>query len=213
MKKVNDYTINISDEQWKDFWASLHVGTPIQVALSFAGIKTATYYQAVKLWSVVEYCNALDEIGDKRDTEDAMSMNQHEWHSNIAVAAYKEPEKELVERYKKDDDFKKYANGIHDRMDKANKMRSEIVIYHLQRIRDGAAQRGKNTNASQWFLERTMPEFFGRTDRNDPGKETPITAVKSITVEYVDPNKKDDIDRVNAMEEELLKEYGGESKA
>lgn len=206
------YRVNITNEQWENLWKALHVGSPIQIALSFAGVKTSTYYYMVKLYSTVEYCNAMEQLNDQEDTEDAMAMNQHDSHSNIAVAAYKEPAAEMIEQYMTNPEFKEYANEIHDKMEKCNKMRSEIVIFHLQQIRDGSVQRGKNTNPSQWFLERTMPEFFGRSEKDDPATQT-TAPVTSIKVEYVNPNEKESENRVRAMEEQLLQEYNGESKA
>ena len=204
------YQIKATNEQLEKLYKSLHVGSPLNVALSFAGIPMATYCFWQQIASVVAYQKEIDDLKEldqamksgasfsqvRNEMADAQTF---ETHKATAISAYREPSAEMILRYKNNKSFRDFANQVYQIIRKCDEMRSEIVLYHLAAIRDCAKQRGANSNASQWFLERTMPEYFGRCDRygDIPQTETKTTQVK---VEFVDPNTKESKDRVKAME-------------
>ena len=59
MKKL---TLRATEEQIENLYKSLKVGTPITIALPFAGISSSTYYYWVAVYSVVLYCKEQDEL-------------------------------------------------------------------------------------------------------------------------------------------------------
>ena len=67
---------------------------------------------------------------------------------------------------------------------------------------ENAAKEPKNWKAAAWLLEHCRPDTYGEhKDKDNDGDGT-----KKIIVEYVDPNTKEQKDRVAKMEEEIINE-------
>jgi len=224
MSRTPKYKINVSEEQLDKFYKALHVGSPLNVALSFAGISKTTYILWIEIASVVRYCKEMDMLKEEADIlqtgidmseikQEIEQANANTGNSQITVSAYKKPNGESILRYRNNLAYQKYADEVFEIIQKCDSLRSEIVLYHLTAIRDGARTRASNTNASQWFLERTLPDVFGKNDPTKTDIES-ITQTKEVKIEFIDPDSNDSIDRVRRMEQQVEEQLNGsKSKA
>ena len=72
---------------------------------------------------------------------------------------------------------------------------------HLTRI--ATSEDKSQLTASQWFLERALPEEFGQKQTLSLDKRTSL-APKPIKVEFVKSDSEADLKRVAEIEKELL---------
>lgn len=217
------YKLTVTEEQLKALYDALHVGTPITLACSIAGITTSMYYLWVEIASIVEYAKEQDFLAEQKKEygnildldgmrEDMSEENESTEHFKSSIKAFKQPKGSALLKYRNDNEFHEYADKIYEIIRNCDKNRTEIVMYHLSSIRDAARKKGGNAQSSQWFLERTLPQYFGKKDPN-VNKEDTEKKTASIQIEYVNPRDKDSIDRVREMEEMLEKQIHGDGAA
>ena len=209
MKK---YEINATPQQLDNLYKAIHCGSPLDIALSYAGISKTTYYFWLATACIAKYCKEEDFLRSQIDSGDMFAAirekvdaDNDEEKCKLGVGGFVQPSPEQVQRYRNNQRFKKYADEVCAILDKCEQMRNEIVIFHLSCIRDAAKQRGMNSISSQWFLERTCPNQFGRKDLGQEGSSGKEEA-KAFQVKFVDPNSAESKDRVKAMEALILNE-------
>lgn len=213
------YVINASDDQIANLKKALHVGSPLDVALKYSRISKATFYYWVAIANVVKAAREQEFIRlQEEEVNSGVSMsdvqmcvdNENKANSGAkyTIDAFIQPTKESLMKYRNNKRFKEYADKVYDIINECDSLRSEIVLYHLTAIRDAARQRGGNAVSSQWFLERTMPEFFGRQDTINQNIETKGTAPAPVVVKFVNPKDAESKDRVKMMEQTIMDELG-----
>ena len=221
MPRTKTFKINLTDEQIDKFKNALSTGAPLMVALSFAKIPTVTYFYYVDLANISayfrekEYLKQEDEMIKSGIDLEAVRNESAEFGSQFATLSnalrpYKEPTATSILRYKNNKTFKALCDQVYDLLEECNMLRAGIAIHHLVAIRKAVDKRGVNTQSSQWFLERTMPDYFGRVDKTrveaNVKNHTLIgqdetDGLPPIKVEFVDPNTRESKDRVRDMEE------------
>ena len=216
------YQINVSEEQINNLKKALHVGSPLSTALKFAGISRSTYYYWVAIASLVRYVKEQEFAKQQSDLVDAgisfaaikesIQEDQKETeHHQSTIDAFIEPTPESILKYKTNRSFKEFADKVYAIIEDCDRMRSEIVMYHLTAIRDSARQRGASSNASQWFLERTLPEYFGRVKTPEEIENENKKKVETVEVKFISPDNKDTTQRVRDMETLVEHQLGMET--
>ena len=142
-----------------------------------------------------------------------MEDNKANTEYKAGIDAFIEPTAESLLKYKVNKSFREFCQQAYQIICRCDKARSDIVLAHLKAIRESATgenryAKGKNMSASQWFLERTLPNYFGRpidnvvADANKP--------IEPIKVEFVSSTNKETKDRVKAMEDLVASEMLGD---
>lgn len=204
------FEINATQEQLNQLYDSLQIGAPIKVALFYAGISSATYYWWVEIASNVRYLKEKAELekqeGYIKSGLDVHSISKEALTENTMGKSRfleaVEPSGDMLLRYKNVVSFRKFADDVYTIICECEKRRSISVLEHLQTIRKASKDRRINPNPSQWFLERTLPDSFGRQVLEP--ENTPTVETKPIKVEFIEPNKKDAQERLKAMEDSVL---------
>ena len=218
----NKLKINASEEQLNKLYAALGVGTPITIALSMAGFSRATYYYWVAIYSVVVYCKEQEELEEIEQLSKAgisiqeikdMSETMVDGHKKSSVESYIEPKQETILQYKNSRAFQKFADQVYEIIAKCNRIRSEVIVKHLNNIAKSTDPKNRiKASGSMWFLERTQADYFGRPSEKAILEEsTPTTSVPSIQVEFVNPDSSKN--RLEEMEMKVLKELKGTGEA
>lgn len=213
------YKLPITTDQIERLKQSIALGSPITIALAFAGVSFAQWNYMVEIASIVEYVRELkvieenDEIvksgvdfGElKQELENQMNIGR-----KSTINSFRMPNADSVLRYKNVKRFKDFADEIYNIVKEIDRLRAEIVMYHLDAVKKASHQRGMMANTSQWFLERTLPEHFGK-DRNLT--TTDEKAIPQVKVQFIDPNTKENKDRIKEMEELVYSQLGESNKA
>ena len=214
-------TINATDEQIQLLKAALANGTPISIALQYAGISNATYYYWVAIYSVAlvsKEQEELEELEGLAQSGVSLQMCKDIAASNsptkkMSVGTFIEPTQESLLQYKNVRKFRKFADQVYEIIADCNRIRSQVVIKHLNNIQKSTTDRRLNASGSMWFLERTMSETFGRAADKAKIEETTPAPIGSVTVEFVDPNTDDSKERLEEMEQKILHELKGSGEA
>lgn len=213
------YKLPITTDQIERLKQSIALGSPITIALAFAGVSFAQWNYMVEIASIVEYVRELkvieenDEIvksgvdfGElKQELESQMNIGR-----KSTINSFRMPNADSVLRYKNVKRFKDFADEIYKIVKEIDRLRAEIVMYHLDAVKKASHQRGMMANTSQWFLERTLPEHFGK-DRSL--QQTDEKAIPQVKVQFIDPNTKENKDRIKEMEELVYSQLGESNKA
>lgn len=214
-------TINATDEQIQQLKDALGNGMPISVALQYARISNATYYYWVAIYSIVVVAKEQEELEQMEELANSgvslqMCKDIAAYNSpsrKMSVGSFIEPSQESLLQYKNSNKFRKFANQVYDVISECNKLRSEVVMKHLQNIERSSHNKKMNASGSMWFLERTLGELFGRPSDKVKVDESAPSPVGSITVEFVDPNTDESKNRVEDMEQRILREMKGSGDA
>lgn len=215
--------IKATPEQLNRLYAALGVGSPLTIACQTAGISLATYYYWVAIYSVVVYCREqqeleeiaeLSKIGISVQEIKELSAAATCGHKKSAIGTYIEPKAESILQYKNSVSFRRFADQVFEIINRCNRIRSEVVIKHLDIINKSTETKNKyKPSGSMWFLERTQGDYFGRAQDKAIEEETTPGDIPSVTVEFVDPKSDPMKDRIAEMEERVLKELKGVGEA
>lgn len=222
------YEIAENENQIESLIKALKTGAPLDVALQYANISKQRYYYWVALASIAKYdqeekfikmqtVNVNSGISFAAIKESIQEDNKKNEHYKSTIGAFVEPSKESMLKYHTSKAFKEFVDKVADIITRCDQARSDIVLLHLQAVREGAIADAQgrrklvNTAGSQWFLERTLPNVFGRP--SDMAITESNKEVEAIQVKFVDPDKKESRDRVKEMEELVKRELTGEEKA
>lgn len=225
MPRQKTYQISLTQDQIDEFQKALHSGSPLSVALSYAKIPPAKYFYYVELANISAYFKEMELVKEEEAMiHSGVELSQvrssaETFASKASLHELRTPTAESILRYKNNKTFKKFCDDVYDLLSECDKLRAEIALYHLGQIRKASESKRINANASQWFLERTMPDFFGRTDKTKfegslNSNHTIIgqddtNVLPPIKVEFVDPNTRESQDRVRAMENKVLEQLNG----
>lgn len=236
MARQKIFEIKLSEDQKTKLKNALLSGSPLPVALSFARISPVQYYYYVEVANVSrwfkekefikqndEFIKAGVSFADIR--EEAAAATTFEKNSNGGINTFKEPTAEAINRYKNNKSFREFADEVYDFIAECDNNRSEAVMFHLAEIRKAAGKRGVNTNSSQWFLERAVPEHFGKnervTQRIEGSMHQTITqegdgvepGLPPVKVQFVSPDTTECKQRVKAMEDLVAEQLRGKDVA
>lgn len=216
-------TINATEEQLETLYKALGVGSPITIACQMAGISLATYYYWVAIYSVVVYCKEQEELEEiEKLSKMGVSIQEIKdlsaaataGHRKSAIGTYIEPKQESILQYKNSIAFRKFADQVYLIIDKCNRIRSEVVVKHLNIIAKSTDPKNRiKASGSMWFLERTQADYFGRAADKVVEEDSTPGIIPSIQVEFVDPGSDTSKDRIQEMEDTVLKELKGSGEA
>lgn len=219
MSKKTDF--NTTDEQLDRLEKALAAGSPLLLALQYAGISRATYYYWVAVASVVEQAKSQEElerlerafktgisIQDVRDLSESDAAKKR-----TGVGTFIEPSEESVLQYKNNKRFKEFADKCYEVVNRCNTIRSQVALDHLDTITKSTDKGSRiNASGSMWFLERTLSDFFAKPSDKVVDAERPST-IEPVRVEYVNPKTKESLERIKNIEEDLERNINGEGKA
>ena len=225
MPRPKIYKITISDEQLTKFKSALHSGSPLMVALSYAQIPPAKYFYYVELANISAYFREMEIVKEEEQlTQSGVELSQvrsnaESLSTESTLHQLRVPTAQSILRYKNNKGFKDFCDSVYDLLTECDMLRAEITLFHLGQIRKASENRRINAVASQWFLERTMPDYFGRSDKTKIegsfnststiiGRDD-TNSLPPIKVEFVDPNTKESKDRVREMESKVLDQLNG----
>jgi len=223
-KKSDEYRIKVDENKINNLKAALSVGTPLTVALSYSGISASTWFYWLSLASIVVYIKEMEEIRENAEItkagvslveiqENAIDLQSSTtFKKSSAIGTFVEPTPESLLRYKSNELFRNYCNEVYDMVKEMDAIRSQIVVYHLNVIKNLAGVPKANVGGSQWFLERTLPDYFGRPQDKVVADENSTGEIPSIQVNFIDPNTKESNDRVEQMERLLDQQINGVNK-
>ena len=213
--------VNASEEQLKNLYAALSVGTPITIALQMVGISLATFYYWVAIYSVVVYVKEQEELEEIEELAKTgisiqeikeLSAAATEGHRKMSIGNYIEPKQETILQYKNSVSFRHFADEVYEIINKCNQIRSKVVVKHLDNITKSTDSKNRiKASGSMWFLERTLTDFFGRPSEKVISEETTPAVTPSISVEFINPD--DSKKRMEEMETQVLKELKGSGDA
>lgn len=218
-----ELTITATNEQISDLKNSLKLGTPITLALQYARIPQSKYLYWVAIYSVALTCKEQQELEELESIaktgisiqeikEMSAATTAHNHKSGIGT--FIEPTQEAILRYKNSKKFRDFADQCYKLIDECNQIRSQVVMTHLSVIQKSTDSKNRiKASGSMWFLERTASDFFGRAADKAIEQETTPSAIPAIRVEYIDPGKTSDLDRLHEIEEKVLNEMKGSGDA
>ena len=236
MARTKVFAINLTEDQRTKLKDALMTGSPLTVALTYAKIPAFQYYYYVEVANVARYFKEKEFVlleekmiqagvsfADIRD--ESQELNTFQTNRNGAIGTFKEPSEKAKLRYKNNRTFKAFADEVYDFINECDTLRSEAILFHLNEIRKAAGKRGINTQSSQWFLERAIPEHFGKSEKvtqkiegsvhqtfsadGDPDKP----ALPPIKVEFINPNSTESLNRLKEMEEKVREQFVGKENA
>lgn len=236
MARTKVFTINLSDDQKQKFRNALKAGSPLTVALAYARIPAVQYYYYVEVANISRYFKEMEFVKLDDETikagvsfadirDESQELNTFQTNRNGGISTFKEPSEKAKQRYKNNRTFKAFADEVYAFINECDTLRSEAILYHLTEIMKSAGKRGVNTQSSQWFLERAVPEHFGKSERvtqriegsmhqtftaeGDSDKPT----LPPIKVEFINPQSKESLDRLKDMEDKVREQVLGKDVA
>ena len=209
--------LSVNEEQLAKLEKALKIGTPLNLALQYAGIARTSYYYWVAMYSVVSEIKSQDELEDLKANKFGVSIDEikeiaaeNASKRKTALDAFIEPSAESLLKYRNDSQFRAFADKCYEIICKCNGYRAEAAVGHLGTIVKSTSDKRVNASGSMWFLERTFSEFFSKPSEKAKEEETEVKPiVDKIKIELVDPNGGENKDRVKNMEELILKEQKG----
>ena len=236
MARTKVFTINLTEDQKTKLRNALGAGSPLTVALAYAKIPAVQYYYYVEVANISRYFKEMEFVKLDDETikagvsfadirDESQELNTFSNNRNGGIATYKEPTEKAKLRYRNNRTFKVFADEVYEFINECDTLRSEAVLYHLNEIRKSAGKRGVNTQSSQWFLERAVPEHFGKKDMvtqriegnmhqtfsSDGDADKP--ALPPIKVEFINPNSSESLNRLKEMENKVREQVVGKDAA
>ena len=202
-------SINITQENLDKLYKGLRAGSPITIALQYAGIAPATYYYWVAVYSVVLAAKQTEELQQiEKIASSGISIEQIKETAAAntvtrkgAMGGFIEPSMDSILRYKKSKRFKEYADQVYEIINECNQIRAEVTLSHLATITKSTQDKRINASGSMWWLERTQPDFFAKPTDKVKEEENAPTPVERVQVEFIDSSTKENKDRIRHMEE------------
>lgn len=205
--------ITASEEEIEKLKKTLTSGAPLQIALQFAGISQATYFYWVAMYSIVEEAKSQDELELLRANQYGVSIDNIKDIAASAcptkktsMGAFIEPSAESLLKYRNNKTFRAFANKCYEIVKDCNEARAQAALGHISTIIKSTKDKRVNASGSMWFLERTLSDFFSKPSEKVKEDELNKAPIEKVTVEFVDPNTKENKDRIKEMEELILNE-------
>lgn len=207
--------ITVTQEDINKLQQALAAGSPLLIALQYSGISQATYFYWVAMYSIVLEAKGQEEMEDMDATKYGVSIDNindvvasASPGKKTALGAYIEPSQESLLQYKNNVTFHRFADKCYEIIKQCNEQRAAAALGHLSTIVKSTKDKRVNASGSMWFLERTLSDFFGKPSEKVKEEENNKPSVEKVVVEYIDPNTKDNRDRVKEMDELILNEAG-----
>lgn len=205
--------ITATPEEIDKLQRSLGTGAPLLIALEYAGISQATYFYWVAMFSVVKEAKSQDELSGFNASEFGVSIEQIKDVTaaasptkKTAMGAFIEPSAESLLQYRNNRKFRKFANECYEIIKTCNEKRAEAALGHIGTIVKSTKDKRINASGSMWFLERTLSDFFSKPSEKVKEEEINKVQVEKVQVEFIDPETKENKDRIKDMEELILSE-------
>lgn len=209
------YDINANPDQLNVLYDSLKKGVPLSIALKSARIEKLTYYYWVALGSVamqIKEEQKLEElkalVPESFDLDEIQNQiyEEEEMYQDEDIIKFIKPTEEQLYQYKVNNDFRTVCNEAHEIIKTCETKRTEAIMFHLGKVAmDGQyTKSGKiSARASMWFLEKAVPNYFGRKPVEEEIKPSRIEK-KPLKVEFVDPNTDQTAKRIEKMRNSIL---------
>ena len=214
--------IKATEQQIESLKNALRGGSPLLLALQYAGISRTTYFYWVAVASVVEQVKSQEELEEVEElVHSGISLQAVRDLAESAASTKKsgvgtfiEPSADSVLQYKNSRKFRNFADQCYQIVTECDQIRSTVALSHLVTIKK-STDKGQRINASgsMWFLERTMSDFFAKPSDKVKDGDNESQTIPPIKVEYVDPTSQEVKDRVEEMERDILESYKGDAKA
>ena len=208
--------LNASEEEIEKLIKALKAGSPLNLALQFSHISTTTYYYWVAMYSVVVEIKSQDELESLKADKYGISIDSikeiaadNAAKKKSAMGAFIEPRAESLLKYRNDAIFRNFAKQCYDIIVRCNETRAEAALGHLAAITKSVQDKRVNASGSMWFLERTLSEFFSKPNEKNKEESESKVPVEKVQLEFINPDKKEDKDRILQMEELILSEQKG----
>jgi hypothetical protein len=170
------------------------LGAPLKTALNFAGVSLSEYRYWEKVANSVSYCIEKEGASKLQGKKDVLARIRKETHEEIAEQEA-QPDPELVALYLSSGIFKREANEIYNIFQECEKAKTDSVIHHLKRV--STSTNNAEISASEWFLERALPDEFGKNQEEKP------TPIKPVEIKFVNSKSEESLKRIEALEKEL----------
>lgn len=217
------YELSVTDNQIEMLIQAFETGCPVDVALQYSKINKATYYYWLAVANVVKRCKENDFMKKQSelvndgisisDVSDAIDFVNQEKESKATIDAYIEPNPKSILKYRNNKRYKEFADKVYEIIERCDFARSKNILDHLEMIKRASRTPKISANSSQWYLERALPEVFGKTNNNantiNMDDENADKKVKGIQIEFINPETRENQDRVRDMEKEILNELNG----
>lgn len=206
--------INTHIENLNALYEALKKGVPLSVALTNSGISQTTYFYWVTLASIAHTMKSekeIQELSDLLGDEDEINFTRDkifqetEEYQNEVITKFVEPKETLCYKYQRDEKFRNLCDEAYQIIKTCDESRCMAIAYHINKVAmDGhrSSQGRINARASMWFLERALPTIFGKKEEEEL-KPSRIEK-KPLKVQFVDPNEKNSLKRVEEMTNELM---------
>ena len=208
--------INATPEQREVLMKSLEGGAPLNLALQRANISTTTYYYWVAMYSVVVEAKSQDDLEELKAEKFGVSIEnikdiaaENSARKKNAIGGFIDPSAESLLQYRNNAIFREFANKCYDIIVECNKKRADAAMTHLAIITKSTMDKRVNASGSMWFLERTYSDMFAKPSDKVREEEEKKLPVERVQIEFVNPRKLEDQERVRDMEEQILHEQKG----
>ena len=208
--------INATTEQREVLMQALAAGSPLNLALQRANISATTYYYWVAMYSVVVEAKSQDELEELKAEKFGVSIEnikdialENSARKKNAIGGFIEPSAESLLQYRNNSIFRDFANKCYEIIVECNTKRATAAMTHLAIITKSTTDKRVNASGSMWFLERTYSDMFAKPSDKIREEEEKKLPVEKVQIEFVNPRKLEDQERVRDMEEQILHEQKG----
>ena len=196
----------VSGKALSVLYRALKNGMPLELALAYAQITPSIYTYLLALASVSNYHiekERLDLISDACEGDNNILNTIND--TSVIGFQFFTPNQPTIDKYQSNMEFKKLCDYAFKTITDINRARVENIYTHLKKVNNnGNKTKGGriDARASMWYLERTLPEYFGEQEIETP----PKAKVMPIEIEYVNP------DDANTRITDMINEIVGDIK-
>jgi len=189
------------DKRIEKLRQALMNGTPLRLALTYAGIKYSDYRYWLELYVAVDYSKQQAELNSLKKSksniakikEQTFKYNRYQDEDGNEIT----PNPDAVSLYIHSASFRKEADEAYELVSDILESKTKAVLLHLHRLtKDETSKAG--VSASQWFLERALPTDFGKQESENKNY------VPKISVEFVKSDSEASKKRIENMEKSIL---------
>lgn len=198
------YELYINSAQLDDLYKCLKTGMPLEIALQHAGISVSLYKYLLALGSV---SHTEKEAVITKELKGVMDEDLPTYSGanldSLEVGKWITPKPKYQKKYHYDKEFKILCDQAYKIIVNINTQISENILFHLQKVNMNGmkSKSGKViATASMWYLERTLPSFFGKKDNFIPESNT---VVRPVEIAYIDPDTDESKRRVDEMQSSI----------
>ena len=189
------------DKRIEKLRQALMNGTPLRLALTYAGIKYSDYRYWLELYVAVDYSKQQAELNSLKKSksniakikEQTFKYNRYQDEDGNEMT----PNPDAVSLYIHSASFRKEADEAYELVSDILESKTKAVFSHLYRLTKGEPSKAEVT-ASTWFLERVLPTDFGKQESENKNY------VPKISVEFVKSDSEASKKRIENMEKSIL---------